>query len=188
MTPLPMLLRTLAMLVLLAAAPPSHAQTVGAPSPLREMGDEVTLAASFDTLYRLSEELVFWQSVSIMGGVYDWRVEYTAGGRDQIAWTLRLYNALDESEIEAIRAGQAIARNRVASAEDKAAGAGLLAHHVALRGHAQTVHDLLLEGQPEAAAAHFQEHTLPLRRQIANLSFSTQRTIRNRIASAARTR
>ena len=79
---------------------------------IKEIAGHSTALEHIDTIYRLSEELVFWQSVALMGEEFDWEFSNNTAGTEIMNWTFRLENARGEAEIEAKRAAIAISRNK----------------------------------------------------------------------------
>ncbi|MBT8456784.1 MAG: hypothetical protein KJO15_11855 [Alphaproteobacteria bacterium] len=73
----------------------------------------------FATILRLSEDLAFWQGVSIMGAQNDWEFSKNSEGTEIWAWTYRLGNSLDKSLYDGNQASLAIARSRVLTTEEK---------------------------------------------------------------------
>jgi hypothetical protein len=166
----------------LAASNPAQAQGTVPVEAVVALGEEARLLAHFDTLYRLTEELVFWQSIAIMGADRGWEFNYNSSGEMRQPYTFRLYNALDESAIEAARAANAIARDRAATEGDQTAAAALYQQHLALRAHAEAIYQHLLAGDADAAAAIFEAEVIALRREIANAAYSRSAFIRERVA------
>ena len=76
------------------------------------MAANVKVLGQVDTIYRLREELVFWQSVAIMGDEFGWVLDYNVQGSANEAWTIRLDNALGDSETEAVNTARALKRQR----------------------------------------------------------------------------
>lgn len=152
---------------------------------IQMMARQTALIESFETIGRLSEELVFWQSVATMGQVHGWEFSYNTGGGNEQSYTLRLYNSLDESGIEAVRAMQAIERNAAATGEDRSNAATINDMHLALRDLATQVYDHLLADDTDAAAALFEAEVLALRRRIATRVYSAGDAIRDRTARIA---
>jgi len=181
-----MRISTAALVAAFACLPVSvGAQDLTAAETMQRMAEQDALLAQFDSLYRLSEELTFWQGVAIMGTQYDWKLAYSMEGGEGFRWTIKLYNALGDMENEAIAARQAIARSKVATEAQKAAGEALFARHLEMRAVAEEVLQLTRSGQAEEAADAFGSVTVPLRREIANAIYSVQREIRSEIASTA---
>lgn len=180
----------------IAVALPFALSSAPAPSQTQPSGEAITeiaahsrLLAQFDTIARLSEELVFWQSVAILGAQNGWEFSYNTQGTQPWPWTLRLYNALDETQIEIVRASQAISRSGAATEADRAAAATLMSQHERLRDLSGEIHALLLDDRTADAAALYEEHTIELRRDLANQAYSASEEIRrraNRIALEAR--
>ena len=108
-----MRLLSVCLALLFLSSIPLAAQPRDAKDAVQEIAALSTDMTQFATLLRLSEDISFWQSVSIMGAEYEWNFSYDTQGAEVFAWTIRLYNALDESLFEGIAASQAIARSRV---------------------------------------------------------------------------
>lgn len=175
--------RSVLVVLLIVVSGNIAAQTADPKETLREIAGQSALLAEYDTLYRVSEELAFWQSVALLGAENGWQLIYSEGSTaNRWPYTLRLYNALDEVEIEAKRAALGIARSRVATPEQLQAGADLYEKHLQLRITATDLHALLLDGRVPEAAALYHDQTLPLRRQIANEAYSASSEIRKWIA------
>ncbi len=145
---------------------------------------QAALADEFDALYRLCEELVFWQGVAIMGAQNGWTFSYNTAGTEIEEWTYRLYNARDETAPEAKRAYLNIQRSRVASDDQKAAAAVLFSGYEQLNETAGRVFDLLAANRDAEAAAVFEAETLQLRRDIANHAYSETAVIGRTIRDA----
>lgn len=139
----------------------------------------------FATILRLSEDIAFWQSVSIMGAEYNWEFNYDAQGALVVAWTYRLYNTLDETLLEGIRASQEIARSRVLRDEDKIAGKSLFAQYEEMRAHGASVHRLLKAGKISEASEIYEEKVIQLRRDISMSATSTTLHLSDRIKRIA---
>jgi hypothetical protein len=160
---------------------PMAAQTADPLETIIELGAQSTLLSYFDTLYRLTEELVFWQSVSIMGAEYGWDSSYYPESGEIEPYTFNLDNSLEESATDAARAANAIGRSITATEEEQSAAADLYALHLQMRGHAQVIHDLLLQGRINEAADLFDAEVLPLRRQFYNEAYTSSAYIRERV-------
>lgn len=147
---------------------------------------DVDLLSQFRQLERYSEELVYWQTMAILGGSYDWKFQYSLGGPEDERHTLRLYNALDETQVEAIRAMQAIRRSRSATSSNLAVAEAIYLKHLEMREIANQVLALLRNREAEAAADLYRERAFPLRKDILNASYSVTREIETRIAAVSR--
>ena len=164
---------------------PAAAQQSDLSETIQTLSGQARLKDQCDTLKRISDDIVYWQSVAILGATHGWTFAYSGEGSPSVAYTIRLLNTLDESEIFAKRAAQAITRSKVASDEAKAAGALLFEKHLALRQQAQAVYDLLLAGQPENAAFLFRDTVIGLRLEIESGAYSASATIGKDMQDAA---
>lgn len=174
------------MLVLSSAATTGAiAEAIEPKDAVQEIAAQSSLLTHIDTIYRLTEELVFWQSVAVMGGAFDWEIIYNAQEAVMFPWTYPLYNALDEAEIEAVRAAKGIARSKIATEVDKRAGEDLFAQHLEMRAVANEIQVALKDGRTAEAAALFETRTLALRREIANAAYSASARLRKNISSTA---
>jgi len=161
------------------------AQTRDAKDAVQEIAALSTDMTQFATLLRLSEDISFWQSVSIMGAEYQWKFNYDTQGSDVFAWTYRLYNTLDETLSEGIAASQAIARSRVLTVEEKEAGKALFAQYEEMRGYGETVHRLLKDGNVSEASEIYEAEVIQLRRDISISATSAVILLRDRIKRIA---
>jgi len=139
----------------------------------------------FATILRLSEDLAFWQGVSIMGAQYDWEFSYNTQGTEVTAWTIRLENSLQGSLIEAVQASRAIARSRVLNDEEKQAGKDLFAKFDRMRVLGEEVFRLLKEDNIAAASALYESDVLQLRRDISGAAASSTIMLRDRVKRIA---
>ena len=133
------------------------------------------------TVLRISEDIAFWQSVSIMGAQNDWEFTYSGEGNESFPWTLRLYNILGDTLREGVLASQGIARSRVLSEEEKRAFDALFAKYETLRELGEKVHALLVDGNLVLALAIYENEVIQLRRDIAIAAASSSIMIRDRI-------
>jgi hypothetical protein len=132
-----------------------------------------------DTICNLAEELVFWQSVAIMGAEHDWTFDFANDYPE--AFTYRLYNAVDESTISAIRAAQSIGRNQVISEDDLAGAHSIQADFDRMHALANAAHVALIDGRVADAVQLFRDQTLQLRRDIAISCYSVTGAARERL-------
>ncbi len=146
---------------------------------LASLSEMAKLQEQLDTLYRVSEELVFWQSIAIMGADHGWEYNYSLNGTDIQKYTLRLYNALDESENDAVRAIQTIRRSKTVDENTLSTAEELYTLHLDLRSAGQEILTLLRAGNTADAATIFQSRVLEQRRRVAGLSYSAQSQIRS---------
>ncbi|MBT8459688.1 MAG: hypothetical protein KJN60_08470 [Boseongicola sp.] len=109
--------------ILLVALSAQPMQLIAQPREPAEAVQEIAgLTADmtqFATILRLSEDLAFWQGVSIMGAQNDWEFSKNSEGTEIWAWTYRLGNSLDKSLYDGNQASLAIARSRVLTTEEK---------------------------------------------------------------------
>lgn len=159
---------------------PATSQSDDANGAVYEIAELNAHMVQFETLQRISEDIVFWQSVAIMGSEYDWTFSYNTGGTEIQDWTVRLYNTLDEVPIEGTRAKQAIARSRVLSDEEKAAGMELFAQFEEMHAIGSEVYQLLRAGDTASASDVFETRTLELRSEIARTAASSLIVLRDR--------
>ncbi len=171
-------------LLFLSSTPPA-AQPRDANDAVQEIAALSTDITHFATLLRLSEDISFWQSVSIMGAEYDWEFSYNTQGTEVSAWTVRLYNALDESLSEGIAASQAIARSRVLTDKEKEAGKALFAQYEEMRRYGEKVYRLLKEGSVSEASDIYEAEVIQLRRDISISATSAVIFLRDRIKRIA---
>jgi hypothetical protein len=167
----------------------SHLPVAAEPRAAKEAVQEISVLTTdmtqFATILRLSEDISFWQSVSIMGAEYGWEFEYSAQGKDVFPWTLRLYNSLDETLSEGIAASQAIARSRVLTDEEKSAGKALFAQYEDMRAYGEQVYLLLKAGDISAAKDVYEMKVIQLRRDISISASSAIIQLRDRIKKIA---
>ncbi len=164
-----------------AVSPPAKAQD---PPDRRAQVIEAAALADYvvqvDLLCNLVEDLVFWQSVAIMGDRSDWTFEYSAGNIEP--FTYRLYNAIDESELAAVRAVQSIDRNAAITEEDRQAAFDLRQDFDRMRTVSETVYAVLRGERDGDAAQIFREETLGLRRDVVVSCFSATDPARSRLS------
>ncbi|MEP1202077.1 hypothetical protein [Tateyamaria sp.] len=153
---------------------------------IKEIAGRSTALMQIDTIYRLSEELVFWQSVALMGAQNGWEFDYDASGATQMNWTIRLENARNEGEIEAKRASIAITRNKYLSDDQKREVSELYGDYTQMNANARQIHELLIVGDMTRAAYVFESQTLQLRRDIAGATYSVSQNLRGTISDIAR--
>lgn len=169
--------------VMLAALNPTLAQEQDSVKEIQDIAQQVSVLKQFDTIYRLTESLVFWQSVAVMGAAFGWEFSYeNSSGKNIWPWTLRLYNFLGESETEAVYAARGVARSKIASKETKIDAEKLYAGHLEMREIAVAIHEALLDGRMDEAARLFETRTLGLRRKLANDSYSAMTRLRSEIS------
>lgn len=152
---------------------------------IQRIAQQTALIENIETIGRLSEGLVFWQGVARMGGAFDGEFSYNAGGENVVHWTLRLSNALDKTEIEIVRAMQAIERSSAASEEDRANAAAINHMHSTLRELSWQIYEHLIADETDAAAAIFEAEIIPLRRQIAGRGYSAGDATRDQTSRMA---
>ena len=152
---------------------------------VHEIAELNTDMTQFATILRLSEDISFWQSVSIMGAEYGWEFNFDAQGAEVEQWTYRLYNTLDESLSEGIAASQAIARSRVLTEEEKRAGQALFGQYEEMRAHGEQVFRFLKEGKVSSAAEIYETEVIQLRRDISISASSAIIQLRDRIKKIA---
>lgn len=180
------LFKSLAIASVVALSPMvASSQSIDPKAAVQEIATLSADMVHFDTIRRIAEDLVFWQSVSIMGGEYGWTFNYGAQGENVEEWTYRLYNSLDETVNEGVRARQAIARSRVLTEDEKEQGAELSRMYEEMRAIAEEVYKLLKADDVNSAAALFEERTLNLRREISRAAASSQIVLRDRIKRMA---
>lgn len=178
--------KALAVMIVLALSPiPASSQSTDPKAATQEIAALSVDMTHFDTIRRVAEDLVFWQSVAIMGGEYGWTFTYSGQGTNVEQWTYRLYNSLDETIQEGVRARQAIARSRVLTEDEKARGAEIFAKYEELRTVAEETYNLLRADDVNAAAALFEEQILGLGREITRAVASNQIVLRDRIKRIA---
>ena len=173
--------------VLLAVAPGQAAsEDFDAQATIKDMAATVNVLGHIDTIYRLTEELVFWQSVAIMGGEYGWVLGYNTQGTANEAWTIRLDNALGESEIEVVNTARALKRQRGLGEDLQRAVAQLYEKHVEMWEISKEIHQLLFDEDDVGAAQDlFRTRSMQLRRDIANDAHSIPAGLRDDVAKAA---
>lgn len=180
-----MRLLSVCLALLFLSSIPLAAQPRDAKDAVQEIAALSTDMTQFATLLRLSEDISFWQSVSIMGAEYEWNFSYDTQGAEVFAWTIRLYNALDESLFEGIAASQAIARSRVLTKEEKEAGKALFAQYEEMRGYGEMVNRLLKDGNFSKASEIYEAEVIQLRRDISISATSAVILLRDRIKRIA---
>jgi len=153
---------------------------------IKEIAGRSTALTQIDTIYRLSEELVFWQSVALMGAQYGWEFSYSQSGSLMLNWTSRLENARDDGEIEAKRASISVSRNKFVSEDQKMEVSELYNDYTQMNANASEIHKLLIDGDIAEAANFFESQTLQLRRDIAGAAYSVSQGLRSSIADIAR--
>lgn len=153
---------------------------------IKEIAGRSTALTQIDTIYRLSEELVFWQGVALMGAEYEWEFSYNTSGSVQMNWTIRLENARDDGEIEAKRAGIAISRSKYVSDDQKKEVSELYGDYMQMNANAREIHKHLIDGDMTGAANVFEGQTLELRRDITGAAYSVSQELRRNIADIAR--
>jgi len=173
------------MIALTISSTPMAAEPRDAKDAVQEIAALNADMTQFATILRLSEDITFWQSVSIMGAEYEWDFSYDTQGAEVFAWTLRLYNALDESLSEGIAASQAIARSRVLTDEEKEAGKALFAQYEEMRGFGEKVYRLLKDGNVSEASEIYEAEVIQLRRDISISATSAVILLRDRIKRIA---
>ena len=154
-------------------------------STVQELAGMTTDMTHFTTILRLSENISFWQSVAIMGAQNGWEFTYSGGGSESFAWTLRLYNSLDESLTEGVAASRAIARIRVLTDEEKRSGKDLYEQYEAMRVLGEETYRLLKEGNVTAASAAYEAEVIQLHRDISGAAASSIIVLRNRVKQIA---
>lgn len=180
-----MRLLSICLAVLFLSPTPLAATPREANDAVQEIAALSTDMTQFATLLRLSEDIAFWQSVSIMGAEYGWDFSYDTQGAEVFAWTIRLYNSLDESLSEGNAAFQAITRSRVLTDEEKEAGKALFARYEEMRGYGETVYRLLKDGNVSEASLLYEEEVIQLRRDISISATSATIKLRDRIKRIA---
>jgi hypothetical protein len=160
---------------------PSAADPRDPKQVVQEIGGLSADMLQIATVLRISEDIAFWQSVSIMGAQNDWEFTYSGDGNESFAWTLRLYNILGDTLREGTLASQGIARSRVLSAEEKRAFDALFGKYETMRELGEKVHSLLIDGNLPEALEIYENEVIQLRRDIAIAAASSNITIRNRI-------
>ncbi len=180
------LIKSLAVVVAMTFFPLSaSAQPTDPKDAVKEIAALTADMAHFDAIRRVAEDLVFWQSVAIMGGEFGWTFAYNSQATEIEEWTYRLYNSLDETLPEGIQSRQAIKRSRVLTDEEKQRGEELFLMYEEMHSVAQEVYVLLKDDDVASAAALFEERTLNLRREISRAAASSQITLRDRIRRKA---
>lgn len=175
-------------IVLVAAPPlaaPGYAQPRDPAATVQQLAGLNADMVNIATLLRISEDLAFWQSVSILGAEHGWDFDYSLGGAERYPWTLRLYNALDETLTEGLSASRDLARSRALSDDEKRAVQSMFAKYEQMRALAAAVYQLILDGDLAAATALYEAEVIQLRRNIATDGASIHITIRNRVRQIA---
>ena len=160
---------------------PSAADPRDPKQAVQEIGGLNADMLQIATVLRISEDIAFWQSVSIMGAQNDWEFTYSGDGNERFAWTLRLYNILGDTLREGILASQGIARSRVLTDEEKHSFDALFGKYETMRELGEQVHGLLVDGNLAEALAIYENEVIQLRRDIAIAAASINITIRDRI-------
>lgn len=160
---------------------PSAADPRDPKQAVQEIGGLNADMLQIATVLRISEDIAFWQSVSIMGAQNDWEFTYSGEGNQSFPWTLRLSNILGDTLREGALASQGIARSRVLSEEEKRAFDALFAKYETLRELGEKVHALLVDGNLVLALAIYENEVIQLRRDIAIAAASSNIMIRDRI-------
>ena len=173
------------LVALFLSAPPLTAEPRDPKDVVQEIAALNTDMTQFAALLRLSEDISFWQSVSIMGAENNWEFGYDSQGTEVFAWTLRLYNSLDESLTEGIAASQAIARSRVLTDDEKQAGKALFEQYEEMRGYGEKTYRLLKEGNVSEASELYETEVIQLRRDISKSATSAIILLRDRIKQSA---
>ena len=137
--------------------------------------------ANIDTLQRITDDLVFWQSVAIMGGEYDWQFSYNSAGTELVEWTIRLSQSLDQTSHEGARAAQSIKRSRVLTDAEKESGLEVYEIFNEIHTHGKDIHTLLRAGDVALAAKIFSDEVIEKRRQFSRSLVSMKIEINERI-------
>ncbi len=174
------------LLLIAALAAPMPALAQSNDDPVKEISATAGLIAHLDTIARNSEEIAFWQGVAVLGGAFDWRIDFSADGSETIAPSYRLFNALEESNIETKRAAAALDRSRHLDDETKRAIADISALHSELRDVGETIIRHLENGETKAAAELYWTKGIDLRRALANASYSVKSGLHGAIKTTAR--
>ncbi len=153
---------------------------------IKEIAGQSSALEHIDTIYRLSEELAFWQGVALMGEEFDWKFSYNTAGTDPQRWTIRLENARGDGEFEAKQAATAISRSKYLSEEQKQKADELFQLYTRMSVISVDLRMFLLEGQIAEAANMFETQSLELRRRIAGLAYSASQELRTSIKETAR--
>jgi len=153
---------------------------------IKEIAAKSTALEHIDTIYRLSEELAFWQAVALMGEEFDWSFSYNSGGTDPQRWTLRLENARGDGELEAKQAAIAISRSKYLTEQQKRQADEIFQLYTRMSDISVDLRNLLISGQITDAADMYESQSLELRRRIAGLAFSASQELRAGIKETAR--
>ena len=172
-------------LVLTCQASLTTAQTINPKDAVQEIAALNADIMQIEAIKSISEEIVYWQSVAIMGSEYGWQFEFNDQGANIVEWTYRLYNTLDETALQGVRAKQSIARSRVLTDSEKANFMEIFAKYEEMRVLGEEIYDLLRAGETETASVIFESQTLNLRREISIESASAMISLRNRISDIA---
>ena len=173
-------------IALTMAAPSPAAQPVDQNDALKQIAAQTSALGHIATIYRLSEDLAFWQGVALMGEKFDWDFSYNTEGTEILRYTIRLSNVSDDGEIEAKRASLAISRNRFLTDDEKQGIGQLYSKYTEMLTIAREMHPLLTNKRVSDAASLFETRTLELRRNISRATYSVSSGIRKKIGSTAR--
>jgi hypothetical protein len=160
----------------------SHAATAEPRDPRQAVQEIAALNADLIhimSLLRMSEDIAFWQSVSVLGAQNDWEFSYSGGVN--YAWSLRLYETLGASDREGILVSQAISRSTVLTEQERQAFDALFRKYETMRGLGEDMHALLADNNVQDALVLYEAEVLQLRRDIAIAAASSSISIRDRI-------
>ena len=120
-----------------------------------------------DALQRITDDLVFQQTVSIMGGEYDWHFRYNSAGTELVAWTIRLSQSLDQTSYEGARVAQSIKRRRLLINGQKETVLEAYEIISEIHAHGKDIHTLLISEENALAGKNFNDEVIDKRREFS---------------------
>lgn len=148
-----------------------------------ESAELVGFLTHMDELCEMTSEIVFAQSVLLLGGEHGWDIwssEFAGSGP-----LFYLFNILEETQLPAIRSIQAVRRNAAITEDDLLRAEGVYAAYTGMAEVGLRVHTLVSEGETDEAAALYLAQTIPMRRQLRADCFTVADGPRQSIASMA---
>ncbi|MEM8973793.1 MAG: hypothetical protein AAGD43_17170 [Pseudomonadota bacterium] len=152
--------------------------------PLLESAELARFLTQMDELCEMTDEIVFAQSVLLLGHNYGWEIwsnEFAGSGP-----AFYLFNVLEETELPAVHIMRDVQRNSSIVDEDRARAESLFTDHKAMRAIGKLVHTLVSDHKANDAAAIYLDQTIPMRRAMRANCYTVADRASNRIAQLAR--